>query len=63
MELQEVVSRRNQAPFRACGRPASSFEAPDPSVRLDLAKDRLDHALSSCVEPPASVAITPRMKS
>ena len=27
MELQEVVSGGDQAPFRACGRPASSFEA------------------------------------
>jgi hypothetical protein len=47
VELQKVVSGGDQAPFRANGRPASSFEAPDPSVRLDLGEDRLDHALSS----------------
>jgi hypothetical protein len=46
VKLQKVVSGGDQAPFRACGRPASSFEALDSPVRLDLGKDRLDHPLS-----------------
>src|SRR5215211_7330263 len=46
-----VVSGGDQAPFRADSGPASSFEAPDPSVRLDLAEDRLHHPQPSCVEP------------
>jgi PPOX class probable F420-dependent enzyme len=50
VELQKVVSGRNQAPFRACGRPASSFEALDPTVRLDLRKDGFDHALAFGIE-------------
>ena len=50
MELQEVVSGGDQAPFRASGRPASSFEALDPTVRLDLGEDGLDHALAFGVE-------------
>lgn len=47
MELQKVVCVaviRRHSQRAAC--PASSFEPPDPSIRLDLRKDRLNHALS-----------------
>ena len=47
VELQEVVSGCDQAPFRANGRPASAFEPPRAPVLLDLGEDRLDHPLSS----------------
>jgi hypothetical protein len=47
VELEKVVSGGDQAPFRPDGRPASSFEALHPPVRLDLGEHRLDHALSS----------------
>ena len=50
VELQQVVSGGDEAPFRPNGRQASSFEALHPPVRLDLGEDRLDHALSSFVE-------------
>lgn len=55
VELQEVVSGCNQAPFRANGRPAPSFEAVDPAVRLDLGEDGLDHALAFGVELAADL--------
>ena len=50
VELQKVVSGGNKAPFRAGGRPASSFEAVDPPVCLDLGKDGFDHPFSLRVE-------------
>jgi hypothetical protein len=46
VELEEVVGGGDETPFRPCGRLASSFEAVDPSVRLDLGKDGFDHPLS-----------------
>jgi hypothetical protein len=55
VELQEVVGCRDQAPFRPSGRPASSFEAIDPPVRLDLGEDRLDHALAFRIELASSL--------
>src|SRR5919197_1681582 len=55
VKLQEVVSRSDQPPFRASGRPTSSFEAIDPTVGLDLGEDRLDHALAFGVELAASL--------
>lgn len=50
MELQEVVSGGDQAPFRADGRPTPAFEPPRTSVLLDLGEDPLDHRLPSCLE-------------
>jgi hypothetical protein len=50
VELEEVVGGGDQAPFRARGSPASSFEASDPSVRLGLAEDRLPHAQRAGIE-------------
>lgn len=47
VELQEVVSGGDQAPFGADGRPASAFEPPSAPGLLDLGEDRLDHPLSS----------------
>jgi hypothetical protein len=40
VEFQQVVGGGYEAPFRAGGGPASSFEASDPAVGLDLAEDR-----------------------
>ena len=50
VELQEVVSGSDQAPFRPNGRPAPAFEAPRASVLLDVGEHRLDHSLAPGVE-------------
>jgi hypothetical protein len=47
VKLEQVVGGGDQAPFGAGRGPASSFEAPDPSVGLDLAEDGLHHAQPS----------------
>ena len=56
MELQKVVCGGDQTPFRARGRPASSFEAPDPAVDLDLGEVRLEQSLAPAVEGAARLA-------
>jgi hypothetical protein len=64
VELQEVVRRRDQAPFASAGGSAAALEAFDRAVELDLAEDRLDGDLSLAVEVrPSGVASTRRMKS
>jgi hypothetical protein len=50
VELQEVVSGGDQAPFRANRRPTAVFEAPRASVLLDVGEDGLDHHLAAGVE-------------
>src|SRR5215208_3044266 len=52
VELQEVVRRRDQAPFASAGGSAAALEAFDRAVELDLAEDRLDGDLSVAVEDP-----------
>ena len=50
VELEEVVSRRDQPPFAsACG-PASALEASDLAVELDLAEHRFDSDLALAVK-------------
>lgn len=51
VELQEVVGGGDQPPFRERGRSSSSLELVDAPVVLGLCEHRLDHRLSSSVEP------------
>ena len=53
VELEEVVGRGDQSPFRAHGGSASSLEAVDPAVELDLAEHGLDRGLALAVERAA----------
>src|SRR4051794_28925519 len=52
-ELQEVVRRGDQAPFRAGGGSAAALEAVAAAVELCVGGDRLDHAPALCGEGPA----------
>src|SRR3954469_17948428 len=54
-ELQEVVRRGDQAPFRARGGSAAALEAAAAAVELSVGEHRLDHALALGVEAAAAI--------
>jgi hypothetical protein len=50
VELEKVVSRGDQSPFRLTSGQAASLESSDPAVELRVREHRLDHVLAFGVE-------------
>ncbi len=64
VELEQVVCRGDQPPFRACGGSTSPLELADAPVVLGLSEHGLDHRLAFSVSPPpSSPARTVRMNA
>jgi hypothetical protein len=56
VELEKVVRGRDEPPFGADGRAASSSETVDAAVELRLTEHGLDHRLALAVKPAAALA-------
>ena len=53
VELQQVVGRGDQAPFRSARGSAAALEASHLAVELQLAEDGFDRCLALALEPAA----------
>src|SRR5829696_10363042 len=53
VELEQVVGRRDEPPFRPAGGSSAALEATDLTVELQLPEHRLDRRLAPAVERAA----------